>query len=197
MAAKQVTAALRATVRKELPELSEIADAKLRDTVVEAWATALAGSSFSAIGEIPPSGNPGTPDLTGRSQADHMRAVCRLAMRIGDELKAMFPQLPLNRDILVAGALCHDIGKPWEFDPANQKRWQSKRHVAGWPSIRHPPYGVHICLTAGLPEEVAHIACCHSGEGELVKRSLEATIVHHADYAFWESLEVGGLTTGG
>jgi hypothetical protein len=32
---------------------------------------------------------------------------------------------------------------------------------------------------------VAHCAAAHSGEGELLVRSLENTIVHHADYAFW------------
>jgi len=42
---------------------------------------------------------------------------------------------------------------------------------------------------------VAHIAGGHSGEGELVVRSLENTIVHHADHAFWRILDAGGLLT--
>ena len=37
------------------------------------------------------------------------------------------------------------------------------------------------------------MAGAHSGEGELVVRSLENTVVHHADYAFWGTLEAGGL----
>lgn len=193
MGESKVTEKLRDCVRKELPEISEIRDPELRRLVVEAWATALADSSFEAISEIPPSGNPDTRPLKAGTQADHMRGVCRLAMRIADELKAMFPDLPVQRDILVAGALCHDVGKPWEFDPVNQARWRASPHAAGWPSIRHPPRGVHVCLTVGLPEEVAHIAGCHSGEGNLVVRSLEATIVHHADYTFWHVLAAGGL----
>ena len=44
-----------------------------------------------------------------------------------------------------------------------------------------------------MPEEVAHIAGGHSGEGELIVRSLENTIVHQADYAFWRVLASGGL----
>lgn len=193
MSKSKVTEKLRESVRAELPEISEITDSELRRLVVEAWATALADSSFDAISEIPPSGNPDTRPLKAGTQADHMRGVCRLAMRIADELKDMFPDLPVKRDILVAGALCHDVGKPWEFDPVNQARWQASPHAAGWPSIRHPPRGVHVCLTVGLPEEVAHIAGCHSGEGNLVVRSLEATIVHHADYTFWHVLAAGGL----
>jgi hypothetical protein len=63
----------------------------------------------------------------------------------------------------------------------------------GLPSIRHPAYGVHICLTVGLPEAVAHIAGAHSGEGELVVRSLEGTIVHLADIGYWTMALAGGL----
>jgi putative nucleotidyltransferase with HDIG domain len=185
--------ALRAKVREELPEVEAIADSALREKVVEAWALALAGSSFGAISEIRPSGNPDTPPLKRGTQTDHIRGVARLAIKLADELTEMFPELNVDRDLLIAGALCHDVGKPWEFDPANQARWKSAPRSAGWPSIRHPGYGVHICLTVGLPEEVAHIAGGHSGEGELITRSLENTIVHHADYAFWRILDAGGL----
>ena len=188
-----VTDALRETVRAELPEAEEITDAGLREKVIEAWATALAGSSFGSIAEIRPSGNPDTPPLKKGTQADHIRGVTRLAMGMADELVAMFPDLEVNRDILIAGALCHDVGKPWEFDPKNQARWRSAPRASGWPSIRHPGYGVHICLSVGLPEEVAHIAGGHSGEGELVVRSLENTIVNAADHAFWRVLDAGGL----
>ena len=114
-------------------------------------------------------------------------------MRIGDELTAMFPELGVDRDLLIACALCHDVGKPWEFDPENQARWRESPSAAGFPSIRHPGYGVHVCLTVGLPEAVAHTAGAHSGEGELVVRSLENTIVHHADYTFWRVLDAGDL----
>ena len=113
-------------------------------------------------------------------------------MAIADELGGNFPGLDIDRDILVAAALCHDVGKPWEFDPENQARWTAQRARTGRPSIRHPGYGVHICLTVGLPEEVAHVAGGHSAEGELIQRSLTNQIVHQADYAFWGVLQAGG-----
>ncbi len=185
--------ALCGRVREELPEVEEISDPELQKKVVEAWATSLGDSSFGRISEIRPSGNPDTPPLKTGTQADHIRGVTRLAMVIADEMTAMFPDLNIDRDILIAGALCHDVGKPWEFDPRNQARWKAAPRAAGLPSIRHPAYGVHICLSVGLPEAVAHMAGAHSGEGELVVRSLENTVVHHADYAFWHTLEAGGL----
>ena len=44
----------------------------------------------------------------------------------------------------------------------------------------------------GLPEGIAHCAAAHSGEGELVQRSLENTIPHQADYTFWRVVDAGG-----
>ena len=93
---------------------------------------------------------------------------------------------------MLCGALCHDIGKAWECDPVNQERWKSDPTVVGRPSLRHPVYGAHICLMAGLPEEIAHIAVAHSPEGDNVKRSLECIVVHQADVAWWTIAAVGG-----
>ena len=180
-----VTDELRARVRAELPEVEEIRDPELRHRVIEAWALALAASSFGAIADIEASGNPGVNRLKRGSQTDHIRGVTRMALALAEQLQAQLPDLAIDRDVLIAGALCHDVGKPWEFDPANRERWEADPRAAGLPSIRHPAFGVHVCLTVGLPEEVAHCAAAHSGEGELLVRSLENTIVHHADYAFW------------
>ena len=33
-----------------------------------------------------------------------------------------------------------------------------------------------------MPDAVCHIIAAHAAEGDLVKRSTEATIVHHADF---------------
>ena len=185
--------ALRTRVRAELPEISEIQDRELAEKVVEAWALALSRSSFEEIAGIPASGNPDTPPLKTGTQTDHIRGVTRLAIAIADELGQQFQELPIDRDLVIAAALCHDVGKPWEFDPKNQTRWSNNRIRTGWPSIRHPGYGVHICLTVGLPEEIAHVAGGHSGEGELVQRSLTNMIVHQADYTFWGVLRAGNL----
>ena len=112
--------AQRARVRAELPEVELIEDAELQARVVEAWALALSQSSFSAVSDIRGSGNPDTPPLEDGTQTDHIRGVTRLAVAIADELGGNFPGLDIDRDLLVAAALCHDVGKPWEFDPENQ-----------------------------------------------------------------------------
>ena len=79
-------------------------------------------------------------------------------MRIADEMSTLMPTLRVDRDLVVTGALCHDVGKPWEFIPENRRRWGVLPRAAGLPSVRHPAFGVHVCFTVGLPEEVAHCA---------------------------------------
>ena len=122
-----------------------------------------------------------------------MRGVARLAMKMVDHFEDFFPEANINRDHVLAGALCHDIGKPWEFDAANRKRWTDDPARAGLPSLRHPIYGAYICLLVGLPEEVAHIVAGHSPEGDNVKRSLACSFVYQADLAWWDLAAECGL----
>ena len=183
---------LRQSVIASLPELQDIRDQSLREKVIDAWVYSLGKSSFRAIEGIRPSGNPDTAGLERGTQTDHIRGVTQLAVALGDSLASQFPELSIDRDLLIACGLCHDVGKPYEFDPLNQERWSRNPSAAGFPAIRHTQFGTHVCLTVGLPEEVCHAAGCHSGEGELVRRSLHVTIVHHADCVFWSALRVGG-----
>lgn len=179
-------------VLTSLPEISDISDIGLRDRVVTAWAMALAETEFQSIDEIRASGNPDTPAMKSGTQADHLRGVTRMAVALADALEEVVPGLGVDRDLLLACGLCHDLGKPFEFSPANQARWKQNPAASGFPALRHPVYGAHIAITAGLPEAVCHAAAGHSGEGELVVRSLENTLVHHPDHAFWRILDSAG-----
>jgi putative nucleotidyltransferase with HDIG domain len=188
---RPITDALRAQVLEELPEIAEIGDEDLRSKVIEAWAFSLAGSSYASLRDMQACGVPGDLEAKYGDQTDHLRGVTRLAMKMADDFIENFPKMDIDRDLLIAGALCHDIGKCWEFDPVNRTRWTESRHT-GRPSIRHPAYGVHICLSVGLPEGVAHMAAAHSMEGNMVQRSVENEILHAVDHAYWMVLAAGG-----
>ena len=127
----------------------------------------LAETEYSKIEDIPASGVPESPPMRNGTQADHFRAVARISLSIAKELKDTFGMSDIDMDEVIAGGLCHDLGKPFEFSPKNQQRWKSDLRITGWPSIRHTIYGVHIALSAGLPENIAHIAGAHSMEGEV------------------------------
>ena len=190
---RPITEELRASVVKDLPEINDIQDKELREKVIEGWCYSIAGSSYKRIRDMPGEGNPNVMVLKKGDQSEHLRGVARTAMVLVDEFQNAFPDVDVDRDIVLAGALCHDIGKPYEFDPVNRKRWAEDPSRAGDPCLRHSVYGAHICLAVGLPEEIAHIALGHSKEGTHIGLSTECYIVRHADETWWHLAGALGL----
>lgn len=188
---------LRQGVVESLPEVNKITDEELRGLVIEAWAFALSQSEFTSIDQIRGSGVPDSPALKDGTQADHLRGVARMAHGLADGLEEVHGDIGIDRDLLWACALCHDVGKPFEFSLKNQARWKADVSASGFPSIRHSVYGVHVALTVGLPEAVAHTAGAHSAEGELIQRSLENTLVNSSDHAYWAAMERAGQLESG
>jgi len=178
---------IRAGVFKTLPQIMEIKDEELRGKVADAWTFALQINGYKAIEEMPGSGMPEASNLGDQSM--HIRAVGYTAVSIYENLsKAYKMDLGLDKDLLIACALLHDVGKPYEYNPENRARWSANHKTTGAPNVRHPAYGVYIAITCGLPEEVVHVCACHSPEGRFVTRSAYATLVHYADDGSWFSL---------
>jgi putative nucleotidyltransferase with HDIG domain len=192
---RPITDAIRAGVIEDFPEIDFVRNESIRALTVEAWSYALCCSDFRRITEIPPEGNPGAPVLRAGTQADHVRGVVRLTKVMAEEFERSYPQVAIDWDVLMAGAVCHDVGKPYEFDVANRSRWQKAPGDAGQPTFRHSVFGAHVCLTVGLPEEVAHIAVGHSFEGQYMGVSAECMIVRQADHGWWHVAGCLGLIT--
>jgi putative nucleotidyltransferase with HDIG domain len=186
-------ARLRNGVRESLPEVELIEDEDLRAKVVEVHALALLETGYDRIDDIPPSGVPESPLMKRGSQADHYRGVATMALGMAKGLEDVLGDVGIDRDLLVAAALVHDVGKAYEF--SSWDRWKDERSRTGSPSLRHPVYGAHLAISVGLPEEVVHCVAAHPymGEGAFVKASLETTVVQYADVAFWKVLDAGGL----
>lgn len=86
--------------------------------------------------------------------------------------------LPVNMDVLISGAILADVGKLLEYDIKDKKLVQGTYGKY----LRHPFSGVSLAEKCGIPPEVCHIIATHAKEGDLVKRSTEAYIVHHSDF---------------
>jgi len=181
---EQITEGEKQEIRDALPEIENIKDERLRDKVICAWAMALKESSCSNFKEF-------VAQAKEIPLVKHLRAVANIALGTAAAIKEIFPEISINEDILLAGALCHDLGKLFEHDPENKEMWQGQPWRWGRPAIRHPVYGVHMALKADLPLEVVHIVGAHSGEGELINRSLECTIVNYADHVYWHVIARG------
>lgn len=178
---------IRENVKATLPILNEIKDGSLREKVVDAWAYSLQLNGYTKIEEMPGSGMPEASALG--DQSHHIRVVAANALSIYDNLCAVYEtDMGISRDMLIACAVCHDVGKPYEYNPENRKRWSENTTLTGMPNARHPAYGTYIAITCGLPEEIVHVCACHSPEGRFVQRSVYATIVHYADDGSWFSL---------
>jgi putative nucleotidyltransferase with HDIG domain len=162
------------------PELEWIQDPELRLKTAKTWELALQRSVLTAgdLRKIPFTLLAG-PDLTV-SFMDHKRAVVHIARESGLKFKEFFKdELPVDMDVLIAGAILADVGKllEYEFD-GNGKAFQGKYGEY----LRHPFSGVSLAERCDVPAAVCHIIAAHAGEGDLVKRSVEAYIVHHADF---------------
>jgi len=166
-----------------LPEIMEIGDTDLRDRVAAVWSEALAtgcggkGWTFDELRAVKFTLLAGDIDLTF---VDHVRSCAKQCTAITAVLTEIFgDKIPINRDILIAGALLADVGKPLEYDRDSAGNLV-KGHYGEM--LRHPFSGVAMCYKHGIPPEVMHIVATHSHEGEKVDRSIESIIFHHADF---------------
>jgi putative nucleotidyltransferase with HDIG domain len=169
-----------ATVQELWPELEWIEDPGLRSDTAKVWEKALEKSVLSAgdLKRIPFTLLCG-PGLKV-SFLDHKRAVVHIARESGMKIKEFFgDELPVDMDVLIAGAILADVGKLLEYElDAHGNAIQGSYGKL----LRHPFSGVSLAESCGLPPGVCHIIAAHAGEGDMVKRTTEAHIVHHADF---------------
>ena len=165
-------------VKKLWPELEWIKDDDLRNKTTQTWVLALERSVLSPedLQNIPFTLL--IPDLK-ISFMTHKRAVVHIAKESGEKINEFFKNnLPVNMDVLISGAILADVGKLLEYEIVEGKTRQGNYGKY----LRHPFSGVSLAEECGVPAEVCHIIASHANEGDLVKRSTEAYIVHHADF---------------
>jgi putative nucleotidyltransferase with HDIG domain len=167
-------------VKKMWPELEWIKDDSLREKTARTWELALQRSVLDTEDlKIIPFTLLCGPDLKVSFIA-HKRCVVHVAYASGIKMNEFFgDDLPVNMDVLVSGAILADVGKLLEYElDANGSAIQGEYGQY----LRHPFSGVSLAEECGLPPEVCHIIAAHAHEGDLVKRTTEAYIVHHADF---------------
>ena len=155
-------------IKKIFPQIGRIQSKEMQEGVVKAWLLAIEKGGWDRIDDIP------FTLLTDvkTSLIQHTRTVTDMAMAIGHTRE------DLDMDILIAGALVHDVGKLLEYE----RRDKTITKSGFGKLIRHPVSGYGLVLEAGLPAEVAHIVAAHSKEGDSVIRSAEAIVIHHCDF---------------
>ena len=167
------------TVKRLWPEIEWIEDIQLREQVTQTWIKAMERSPLEPedLNRIPFTLLVPNCPITFM---EHKRCVVHIARDSARAMKAFMGQaLPIDEDVVIAGAILADVGKLLEYEiGADGKSRQSERGEA----LRHPFTGVALALECGVPDAVCHIIAAHAAEGDLVKRTTEAFIVHHADF---------------
>ena len=167
-------------VLKLWPELEWITNKVLREKTAKTWEIALERSVLKAddLDRIPFTLLCG-PDLKVSFMA-HKRCVVHVARASGEKMNEFFGNdLPVNMDVLISGAILADVGKLLEYE-LNKDGVSFQGKYGQY--LRHPFSGVSLAEECGVPPEVCHIIAAHAHEGDLVKRTTEAYIVHHADF---------------
>ncbi len=170
-------------IRRILPEIDWIEDTNLRAKVIATWADGLRRGGW-------------TPDDITRMPftlakkvdinfAQHVRSVTRICRAVADTFVEIYAgKLTLNRDILLAGALLHDVGKLLEIEEVDGAFCKSAQGKL----VRHPFSGVALADANGIPPAVQHIIGTHSKEGDPYPRTPEAVVVHLADFMNFDTI---------
>ncbi len=164
---------------KIMPEFNLIEDKDLRENTISVWEEAVNYRNWTAEELF---GIPFTllADNVKIMFLEHVRTVCKMCVACDEVLTEAYAnrKTPINRDILVAGALLCDVGKLMEYDKEDGIVVKSKHGKY----LRHPFSGVGLCFKHNIPDEVMHLIAVHSHEGDKFGRSPEAIILNHADF---------------
>jgi putative nucleotidyltransferase with HDIG domain len=168
-----------------IPEFDLIEDTDLREKCIRVWEEGMRRGGWK-LG-----------DLTEMAQSlllldaptnfvEHTRVVTLTCIAVADIFEKIYgDRNALHRDLLIAGALLHDVGKLLEYTLVDGKTIRSELGD----KLRHPFTGVVLAAEQGLPDEVLHMIAAHAKEGDLVQRSREATVLHHADFTSFETFK--------
>jgi putative nucleotidyltransferase with HDIG domain len=173
---------MREKVLEIWPEINLIKDEELREKTLNCWIYAIENSVLSPddLQVIPFSLLIKDCNI---SFMNHKRTAVQLSIDIANRMKENFgEEIMIDMDFLIAGAVLIDVGKLLEYDKTDGQLTTSKAGKL----LRHPFSGVAIADRFGLPSEVQHIIAYHAKEGDLAKRSVEAIIVHHADFVSFD-----------
>ncbi len=174
---------LREEVKRIWPELEWIEDEDLRERTTRCWVRAFELSPLRPedLERIPFTLKVADCRV---SFLAHKRLVVHVSRDAARSMREFFGEaLPLDMDTVVAGAILADVGKLLEYEGDGAG---SSRQSARGKYLRHPFTGVALAMECGLPDAVCHIIATHAGEGDMVARSSEAWIVHHADFMTFE-----------
>lgn len=111
---------------------------------------------------------------------DHAAACAKIALTLCDVVSKVY-RGKVNRDLVIAGAILHDIFKPLSY----QREAKGYSITGLGDRIDHSTLITAELIRRELPLDLIHIVCAHHGghAGSVWPRTVEALICHLADQA--------------
>lgn len=160
------------------PDFLKIKDETLRKQAMLAMKMAMdrGGWTEETIHECPVTLNWYSCDV---SWVEHVTDVVHMCLLGYDALKKYYSRhgVEFEYDMVLAGALLHDIGKLTEF----VKKDGEVIHGENYELMRHPLSGAVIAAQAGLPDKIIHLIAAHSFEGDHSYQTPESEFVRTMD----------------
>lgn len=162
-------------VESLFPALNKIKDFSIREKVITVWVEGLKDGNYDKIEDIAWMERQPWSNKYTWSLIDHTNQVTSCALAIAKFAKEVMA-IEVNMDILIAGACLHDVDKTVLCDAKTKERtdWYKK--------LPHGTYSAHMALKYELPLDVAHILVSHTAFSAKRQQTVEALIVHMADY---------------
>jgi putative nucleotidyltransferase with HDIG domain len=159
----------------------KIRDERLREKVVELLenpAVEIAGKRYSGLPlEVSPAGLSHHHCYQG-GYLEHVVSTCNLALALCKSVEKVYHG-KVDRDIVLAGVLLHDVFKPSTY-VVNENGSYSSTSLAEY--LDHLSLAVSELVRRGFSLEVVHAVCAHHGEyGPIRPHTVEALICHLAD----------------
>jgi putative nucleotidyltransferase with HDIG domain len=165
-------------IERAFPAITDIQDSTLRSQVTACWIDAWHQSKYPTLEEAI-----FTPQIPACRLIDHVRAVTSIAVQIVEVL-TQFHQTPINLDYVLAGALLHDIDKLIIYEKTTQG-YQRAKILKKFP---HGYLGARIAHKHGVPNAIEHLILSHTRRQLIFPTTIEAIIVHYADFADYDAL---------
>jgi len=175
-----VTEMERSTLVTQLPLIDKISDSKLKKLVIKMWVRLWRESPYKDTGEAP---NYLCKIDDGETLVRHTNTVTKMAEAIAQQFKQAYG-INLNHDILLAGAILHDVDKLVLYE----RQGNSVQLTTLGRKVTHGEYGAMVAEEIGLPQEVVNIIASHSPvERKALPATIEAVLVASCDEANFQS----------
>ena len=153
------------------PQIAQITDAQLRQTVIDIWLELWAQSKWNDPADLPTSGEIPYPNLP------HAQCVVTLALAVADAFERHHGT-KINRDFLIAGAVLQDASKVVEYEPGADGK---ARRTSIGKNFPHGFWCAHVAASKGLPDEITHVMLTHSPTAPKFPDTLEGKILYYVD----------------